>query len=132
MEIPMSLKELFLAHVAPHMSAEELQCLFDAVTRDDPALVQDCTTLPYRWETDVTSETPCQGADALAYALWKSRGLKTVIEVREAFDRFVPSLGPGLQEFLRAYDTARRPVMITQMSDALQEALHACTAPQIA
>ena len=129
----MTLIESFRLAVAPHLTEAELRCLLDAAERDDPALVQDKTTSPTLYEGGgCRPDATCEGACALGYVAWKTRGLTTVGEVRVAFREMVERMPDSVGQFLAVFDTRPRPEVIADLKVALKEALNARATSQAA
>lgn len=81
-------------HVCGHpwMPTAGLVALAEALRADDPALIEDQTTLPLVWtgpKRQVKDDPPCEGTCLVAYPLWKGLGLTTAAEVEDAFNELM-------------------------------------------
>jgi hypothetical protein len=107
-----SWRKAFVEGFAPGMSDEELAALSAGLQDNDPTLIQGNTTQPP--PLSAMSDWPVEGADAVGYALWKGRGLRTVGEVDAAFAVACRRADDLLNEphgsryFLNWWDTAAR------------------------
>jgi hypothetical protein len=101
--------------IAPLLSTAALEALEDALSRNDPRLIQGDTTSPM--PEPRLADYPCEAACALGYAGWISDGLQTVGEVEEFFVRMVLAIyarlgGPGFcQPFFAWFDDTPRRTM---------------------
>lgn len=99
----------------PSISTPGLEALMKALTNDDPALMQGCTTKPP--PLMAVQDWPVEGADAIGYCGWKGDNLATVGEVEKFFAKACFDADQRMGEvascrhFLNWYDDTPRDEM---------------------
>jgi hypothetical protein len=85
------------------LTEDELQALRKGLAQDDPALQQGLMTMPPPLEC--LHDWQVEGADLLAYPVWRGRGVRTVGEVEEAAltSAIDARLGQGATKLLLAW-----------------------------
>jgi len=105
--------------VVPQLSTKALEALQEALVKDDPRLMQGCTTNPPPLQC--VQDWPVEGGCALAYCGWEGDGLNTVAEVEEYFARLCFDVDQRLGEaagcrfFLTWFDDTPREEMIREL-----------------
>ena len=100
---------------APVLTVKGLEALRDALSNDDPRLVQGSTTTPP--PLMCVQDWPVEAACALGYCGWQGDGLETVAEVEEYFARMCFEIDQTLGEpaacrwFLNWFDDTPRDEM---------------------
>jgi hypothetical protein len=79
----MTWQEVFRKGMAPALSTPALLALKHALVTDEPTLLQGITTSPPPLRC--VENWPVEAACLVAYGPWKGDGLRTVIEVEDAF-----------------------------------------------
>ena len=112
---------------APVLTLKGLEALRDALTADDPRLVQGSTTTPP--PLMCVQDWPVEAACALGYCGWIGDGLETVAEVEEFFARMCFEIDQQMGEpaacrwFLNWFDDTPRPEMRRELLIEVQRAL---------
>jgi hypothetical protein len=91
-----SWRKVWRQGAAPLLSTEALEALTEALTRDDPRLVQGATTTPP--PVQGVQDWPCEGACLLGFCGWQGDHLETVDEVEEFFARMCFEIDARLGE----------------------------------
>src|SRR5262245_19951988 len=78
-----SWRKVWREGVEPLVSTEGLEALREALTNDDPRLLQGATSSPP--PLMCVQEWPVEAACALGFCAWKGEGLETVREVEQLF-----------------------------------------------
>jgi hypothetical protein len=113
--------------VEPLVSTEGLVALKQALTSDDPRLLQGATTTPP--PLMCVQDWPVEAACALGFCGWQGDGLETVAEVEEFFARMCFEIDQRLGEpaacrwFLNWFDETPRDEMRRELLGEVQFAL---------
>jgi hypothetical protein len=105
--------------IAPLLSEKALEALQQALTNDDPRLIQGKTMVPPYWKS--RQNAPVEAAGALAYCGWQGEGLETIGAVESFFLQLCIDIGLRLDEpmvskcFIDWYDETPRQQMRTQL-----------------
>jgi hypothetical protein len=105
--------------IAPLLSEKSLEALKQALTNDDPRLIQKATMTPPYWKT--RQNAPVEAAGALAYCGWQGEGLETIGAVESFFLQLCIDIGLRMDEpmvskcFIDWYDETPRQQMRTQL-----------------
>ena len=78
-----SWRQVWRDGLVPCLSNEAIAALHDALIGDDPRLTQGSSTTPPPMLC--VHDWPCEGGDALAFAVWQGDGKATVGAVHEAW-----------------------------------------------
>lgn len=112
-------KDVLTKGFFPLLALNHLEVLEAALRRDDPALIQGCTTKPV--PLACVQNWPVEAACMLGYCGWKGDGIKTVSEAEEFFADKCFHADQLLQEpaacrhFLNWYDETPRDQMRRQL-----------------
>ena len=112
---------------APVLTLKGLEALREALTADDPRLVQGSTTTPP--PLMCVQDWPVEAACALGFCAWKGEGLETVGEVEEFFARACFEADQRLGEpaacryFLNWFDDSPRDVMRAELLAEVERVL---------
>jgi len=112
---------------APVLSIRALEALWQALRRDDSALIQGSTTTPP--PLMCVADWPVEAADAIGLSGWLGEGLETVGEVEEYFARTCfeadQRLGEpaGCRWFLNWFDDAPRAEMRDQLLPEVERSI---------
>jgi hypothetical protein len=113
--------------VATLLSTESLEALREALTSDDPRLLQGATTTPPPLQC--VQDWPVEAACALGYCGWQGDGLETVAEVEEFFARMCFEIDQQMGEpaacrwFLNWFDDTPREEMRHELLLEVQRTL---------
>lgn len=119
--------------VEPLVSTQGLEALRQALTRDDPRLLQGATTSPP--PLMCVQDWPVEAACALGFCGWQGDGLETVAEVEEFFARMCYEIDQRLGEpaacrwFLNWFDETPREHMRQELLREVVRALAARREP---
>lgn len=115
--------------VDPCLKTEQLECLRDALQRDDERLLQGATTTPPPLQC--VQDWPVEAACAFGYCGWQGDGLETVAEVEEFFAKMCFKVDQAMGEpaacrwFLNWFDETPRPAMIAALLPEVQRSIAA-------
>jgi len=124
-----SWRKVWREGVEPLVSTEGLEALREALTNDDPRLLQGATTTPP--PLMCVQEWPVEAACALGFCGWQGDGLETVAEVEEFFARMCFEIDQrvgepaGCRWFLNWFDETPRDEMRRELLAEVNRALTA-------